>query len=232
MNDRPKAPEGRGQKRARSAVDRWNHAVREAYAQPKVDPDARAVLEASDEEIERQLREAGVDLAAEDAKADATYEAAVAKFGRDHHNASALALAHAADMGPPSTAGARVVSIRSRGRRFVEEFPYYAAAAGVIGAIVGQSAGFFGQLQVAKPDRPDQVTPAPVDPIARAKALRERAATECAKKEWEKCRATLTEALKLDEDGNSSFEVQSLVHEANEGIATKEFEDSRMRPRK
>ena len=228
MSDRPKAPEGQGQKRARSAVDRWNHAVREAYAQPKVDPDARAVLEASDEEIERQLREAGVDLAAEDAKADATYEAAVAKFGRDHHNASALA--HATDMGPPSSASPRVVSIRSRGRRFVEELPYYAAAAGVIGAIVGQSAGFFGQPQVAKPDRPDHVAPAPVDPIAKAKALRERAVTECARKDWEKCRATLTEAFKLDEDGASAFGVESLRREANEGIAKEEFENSRMKP--
>jgi uncharacterized Ntn-hydrolase superfamily protein len=61
------------------AVDRWNDIVREAYTVDEA-PDAREVLEASDEEIERQLREAGVDLTECDAKADTTYEAMVAKL--------------------------------------------------------------------------------------------------------------------------------------------------------
>jgi hypothetical protein len=82
MTDRPKAPQGHQAKGAKSAVERWNHAVREAYAGPPEDADARAILEASDEEIDRQLREAGIDPAAEEMKADATYEAAIAKFGR------------------------------------------------------------------------------------------------------------------------------------------------------
>jgi hypothetical protein len=61
-----------------AAVEKWNRAVREAYAGD--DPsDASSVLEASDEEVERQLREAGVDLDAEAASADATYEAMLAK---------------------------------------------------------------------------------------------------------------------------------------------------------
>ncbi len=131
-----------------------------------------------------------------------------------------------------ASAGAPVVSIRSRGRRFVEEFPYFAAAAGLIGAVIGQSAGVFGPAQLAKADNPDHVTPPPVDTIAKAKALRERAAKECAKKAWVQCRATLTEAFKLDEDGASAFDVESLRREANEGIAEEEFENSRMRPRR
>ncbi len=61
-----------------AAVEQWNRAVREAYVAD--DPsDASAALEASDEEVERQLREAGVDLDAEAARADATYEAMLAK---------------------------------------------------------------------------------------------------------------------------------------------------------
>ena len=54
-------------------VERWNRAMKEA------EPEARDVLEASDEEIERELREAGVDLDEEDKKATATYAAVVAK---------------------------------------------------------------------------------------------------------------------------------------------------------
>jgi hypothetical protein len=84
MSDDTKRPEpskSRPPNAPASAVSRWNHAVREAYAgsDARADADARAVLEASDEEIERQLREAGFDLDAENAKADATYEAMLAK---------------------------------------------------------------------------------------------------------------------------------------------------------
>jgi hypothetical protein len=60
------------------AVEQWNRAVREAYEGDDAN-DARSVLEASDEEVERRLREAGVDLDAEAASADATYEAMLAK---------------------------------------------------------------------------------------------------------------------------------------------------------
>jgi hypothetical protein len=61
-----------------SAVEKWNHAVREAYEGD--DPGAKAVLEATDEEIDRELRAAGIDVEAEDAKAMASYEAAMAKL--------------------------------------------------------------------------------------------------------------------------------------------------------
>jgi hypothetical protein len=60
------------------AVEQWNRAVREAHEGDDAS-DARSVLEASDEEVERRLREAGVDLDAEAAIADATYEAMLAK---------------------------------------------------------------------------------------------------------------------------------------------------------
>jgi hypothetical protein len=57
--------------------NRWNRAVREAL----LVPDVRSVLEATDEEIDQQLRDAGVDLAEIDAKAAETYERALATFG-------------------------------------------------------------------------------------------------------------------------------------------------------
>ncbi len=102
MSEKPKAPEstvnGASKPSTRTAVDRWNHAVREAYLEtpetpgkstrppspssPPV-PDASSVLEASDEEIERQLVAAGFDLAAEDAKALATFEAMKAKLAKE-----------------------------------------------------------------------------------------------------------------------------------------------------
>jgi hypothetical protein len=81
MNEKPKTPIAKD-KPVPSAVDEWNRIVREAYAGDD-DEDAAAcaaILAASDEEIERQLREAGVDVEAEDAKAQATYDAMVAKL--------------------------------------------------------------------------------------------------------------------------------------------------------
>jgi len=73
MSDKEK-PIQRGAREGPSAVDKWNNVVREAYAGDEAPADE------SDEEIERQLRAAGVDLDAEDAKADATYDAMVAKL--------------------------------------------------------------------------------------------------------------------------------------------------------
>ncbi len=228
MTDRPKAPEAQGQKRPRSEVARWNHAVREAYA--RTDPDASAMAEGSDEDLERVLREAGVDLAAEDAKADATYEAAIAKFGRDHANASAPALART-DLGPSSPARARVVPLRSRPRWIVESLPHYVAAAAVIGAVLVQSAGLFGAAPRARPSNPENVAPTRAE-IAQAVGLRERATKECERREWTNCRATLDQARKYDEDGEAGFDVHKLRRAINDGIAADEFENSLMRPRK
>jgi hypothetical protein len=71
-----------------SDVERWNRAVREANTKTSVAPGAKEVLEASDEEIERQLLAAGIDLEAEDAKADATYDAMVRKLDQAARPAS------------------------------------------------------------------------------------------------------------------------------------------------
>ena len=71
-----------------TAADWWNRAVREAYT---VDPsDASDVLEASSDEIDRQLRAAGVDVEAEDAMAAATYGAIVAKLEADRRRPAAI----------------------------------------------------------------------------------------------------------------------------------------------
>ncbi len=83
MSDKTQGPK-------RTGAERWNDAVRIAYERDD-DPaatDAEAIpgpeeiLAMSDEQIERQLREAGIDLAALDAKADLaceTYKERVAK---------------------------------------------------------------------------------------------------------------------------------------------------------
>jgi hypothetical protein len=76
MSDKPKVPA------EESAVEKWNHAVREAYADSSAGAGVDAGPELSDEEVERQLVAAGVDLAAEDAKAAATYDAVVAMLER------------------------------------------------------------------------------------------------------------------------------------------------------
>jgi hypothetical protein len=80
MSDKPKVPA------EASAVEKWNHAVREAYADSSTGSSVDAGRELSDEEIERQLVAAGVDLAAEDAKAAATYGAVVAMLERQSAN--------------------------------------------------------------------------------------------------------------------------------------------------
>jgi hypothetical protein len=74
-----------------SDVERWNRAVREANTKTDAAPGAKGALEVSDEEIERQLLAAGVDLEAEDAKADAAYDAIVAKLGEPTQPASRAA---------------------------------------------------------------------------------------------------------------------------------------------
>ena len=68
--------------RKRTGAERWNDAVRVAYEQDddpvlpgdEAVPGPEAILAMSDEELDRTLREAGVDLAALEAKADAAAE--------------------------------------------------------------------------------------------------------------------------------------------------------------
>jgi hypothetical protein len=100
------------------------------------------------------------------------------------------------------------------------------------------SASVIQEVAAGHPDGTvPHVTPAregltPADMLAQAKALRERAATECKTQEWTKCRATLDEARKLDEDGDSFFGVQQMRGQIDDGIATDEWEKSRSRPRR
>ena len=60
-------------RRKRSAVERWNHAVHEAYLDDAAEL-MKVVLAMTDEEVDAELVKAGVDLKALDAKADAEYE--------------------------------------------------------------------------------------------------------------------------------------------------------------
>jgi hypothetical protein len=61
----------------RTAVQQWNHIVREAFMDDEQD-----ILSATDEQIEKELVEAGLDVAEIDAEADATYPAFVAHLSR------------------------------------------------------------------------------------------------------------------------------------------------------
>ncbi len=160
MSEKTKAPQ------VPSAVERWNHAVREAYVRSDVDADAQAVLEASDEEIERQLLAAGVDLAAEDAKAAATYEAARAAFARgvgarvkavdDDSDDPRSEAAWVAEAGPRSN----VVTMPRRTRRAA--WIVYAVAAA---AATGGAAYVAGHQRVEVPHH-DEPAPTPPEPTA------------------------------------------------------------------
>jgi hypothetical protein len=61
----------------RTAVQQWNHIVREAFMDDEED-----ILSATDEQIERELVEAGLDVAEIDREADAMYAAFVAHTDR------------------------------------------------------------------------------------------------------------------------------------------------------
>ena len=79
--------------RKRTGAERWNDAVRVAFerdddpalTEDQAIPGPEAILAMSDEDLERTLLEAGVDLAALEAKADA----ACAKFRAHMANADA-----------------------------------------------------------------------------------------------------------------------------------------------
>jgi len=92
-------------KKAWTAADRWNHAVREAYIvdapePPAMDDEAKKaladVMAMTDAEIEAELVRAGVNLEEEDAKAAATYDAMLAQLAR-------WEAARTAAQGPPAS---------------------------------------------------------------------------------------------------------------------------------
>ncbi len=66
----------------RSAVQRWNDAVREAHAGDEAAAVLREVLAASDEEVDAQLRVAGVDVEALNAESDESFDALLASLGQ------------------------------------------------------------------------------------------------------------------------------------------------------
>jgi hypothetical protein len=159
-----------------SDVERWNRAVREANTKTEVAPGAKEVLEASDEEIERQLLAAGVDLEAEDAKADATYDAMIAKLGQGEPRAPrAVTDDSADDVGDRGDAAwvaeaAPKNVVPMRRRRAVWLAYAVAAAAATSGA--AYVAAHWGPPEEPKHDEPvvpPSVTvapPAPVPPTA------------------------------------------------------------------
>jgi hypothetical protein len=200
----------------------------------------RDLAEMTDEEAKAVLEAYGYDLAKVDRDGEAFFSKLFERTAEDEAiappaSASTPDLAHASDVAPPSSAGAPVVSLQSRRQRFFDTVPYYAAAAGVVAAILGQSVGRFGPPQLADPNHPDHMTPAPEGPtppdlVARAKALREQAAGQCQAKQWEKCRATLDEALKLDESGELGFEVQAMRKQINDWVVADDWAKSRKMP--
>jgi hypothetical protein len=61
----------------KTAIERWNDIVREAFMGDESD-----ILSATDEQIEKELVDAGFDLAEIEAEANATYPAFVAHLNR------------------------------------------------------------------------------------------------------------------------------------------------------
>jgi hypothetical protein len=143
--------------RKRTAVERWNDAVRIAHEHDDASdrteeervPGPEAVLALSEEELDRQLREAGVDLDALHAQADAAcevYKAHVAKV----------------DPAPPSEAPETwVMSSRSPSMRAVR--PTRRSRAPLIACVAAAAAGAVGVASYLAAHNPPEkdVTPKP-----------------------------------------------------------------------
>jgi hypothetical protein len=153
------------------AVARWNRAVREAHADAHPGS-ARAVLDASPEEVDRQLAAAGFDLREEDAKAAATYDAMVAKLTSGTHapdddRGSGNDVAWVA-----SAEDAKVVSLDSRRRSRAVWLAWAVAATVTTGGGIYAAAHRTHEpppeVPTPKPDEPTK--PEPPTPIPSAAA--------------------------------------------------------------
>jgi hypothetical protein len=151
-------------------------------------------------------------------------------------SASAPDLAHSLDLEPkPPSAGAPVIPITSRWRRFSPfgRIPFvYAAAAVIFAVLMGYAVrNYVENRHVADPNHPDptvpHVTPAPegpgaVDPVRQGKILLEQAKQACAKADWTTCQARVAQAVTADNALLDDAEWKALREQSNNAIVEQE----------
>jgi hypothetical protein len=137
---------------ARARVN-WNRAVREAYtvdADVPEDADDAPPPFLSEEEVDRQLREAGLDVEEQNAAADKTYEKMVAKLDALH--------APASEAGGGVAWTAPVVKLPPPRNRRVVWLAYVIAAAAATGGAAYVAAH---RTEEPRPPTPEPPKPAP-----------------------------------------------------------------------
>jgi hypothetical protein len=215
--------------RGRGAVD-WKTIERVADQAER--DEMKDLLEASDEELDAELGEAG--FAAGDAAK--VLEAALAKAGAGGGAQPAQPAKQAPE--PP----AKVVSLaaeREKRRRPVAWVTLVAAAAAVA-VLVGGGAAVVALREpapVPRPSAPTQSVTAEPEGLSPevlaqrqqsrqhlAEALRDQAAAWCGAEEWAKCQASLAQASQLDPAGDGARAVQRLRGKASRGLTTEMME--------
>ncbi len=169
-------------KKRRSATQRWNRAVAEAHADaPPLEPGATdaeakqalaAVLAMSDEEVERELRRAGVDLDAFGAESGREFDALMAKTGGATSEPEAAAAddeggAWVAKVEAPVSG--RRGSARGRGRKGYAIAYAAAAAAATVGVTTYLATRPPKETPDERPDASAKDAAVPPEPVPSAK---------------------------------------------------------------
>jgi hypothetical protein len=195
-----------------AAIDAWDDddSAEGAIAHDEVDAEAERVLAMTEEERERALRAAGVDVGREKENAVAWRTKAergelpeIAGVGAPR--ASAVATPPVAAAGPVS--GAPVVPLRLPGRRGGHRVLMLLAASFVLGV---------GLLIVAQRLGDESVASAPPSDGAAAK-VRQKAFAACEAQRWGECLRGLDEARDLDPAGEGDARVRGYRRRAEEG---------------
>ncbi len=206
----------------RDPVARWNRAV--ALAHEDDGPEALAeVLAMSDEEVERQLIEDGVDLKELDARADAAFDAFMEKLElREKPNG---------EEAQPASTEAGVWALQPTQVLPGRERRYTSARFALItaGTVMCFVLGFLGTRQapetpqVKVPDAGAAPKQAPIaDLQAQARGLRDRARGAYDRGALDECLSELDEARSLDPAGDDTVTVRALRRAAIEALVTEQ----------
>ena len=179
------------------------------------------VDEAGEDEIERaasvsvadaeaELKAAGVDVAAERAKAGAFLDAHARGSGASSSTSREAAAPRAVEPTRRKRPRAAVVWLAAAAT--------FAVAGGALYETLHPSPEPVGSPPPPTPPRPEPVVPS-ADPLAAAAELRRKAAAACDAKQWSACLAALDEARALDPDGDGASTVKSLREKATAGSA-------------
>ena len=159
---------------------------------------------ASDESVERQMREQGVRVSRVPSVEELVAKAADRAARRRRSGVPPAA-------GGPSTANVVPMPVRSKKARWLTML-----AAATLGALIW--------VVVAQPfaKRPDVDSASPRSARARAELLRDSAVKECAAARWSACEERLDAAQRLDEAGESEarvVEMRRAIEQATGGDA-------------